>query len=86
MDLEHERARLHAGVDSFVDSLVADDGEEYEGISIDTFGIVTMCVWEDNTKEAPFYWFEARRSHVQLGLIRAVTIDQESDYRNADED
>lgn len=86
-DLSHERERLHKGVDAFIDSFAERD--DYEDARFDIFGIVTIVTWKqgDEDAEAPFTWFESRRSHVQLGVLRTCLLEMESPYyQTTDED
>ena len=82
-DLNHERERLHQGVDTFIDSF--EKHEDYEDARIDIFGIVTMVTWkteDDEDAEAPFMWFDSRRNHVQLGVLRTCLLELEGSYYN----
>jgi hypothetical protein len=81
-DLSHERARLHAAVDRFIQHYEDMDGD-YPDLMIDTFAIISIGTWRlenDDEAEAPFMWFEARRNHVQLGLLRTCQLDREGEY------
>ena len=86
-DLSHERERLHKGVDAFIDSFARHG--DYEDARFDIFGIVSIVTWKqvDEDAEAPFTWFESRRSHVQLGVLRTCILEMESVYyQSTDED
>jgi len=78
-DLNHERDRLYRAVDSFIESCNKGD---YDEIRIDTFGVVAICTWmHDETEvEAPLQWFESRRQHVQIGVLRTCLLEMEANY------
>jgi len=78
-DLNHERDRLYRAVDSFIESCNKSD---YDEIRIDTFGVVAIGTWmhEEDEVEAPFQWFESRRQHVQIGVLRTCLMEMEANY------
>lgn len=84
-DLSHERDRLISAVDEFLNSVSDSD---YEDIRIDTFAIVAVCTWttEEGEADAPFQWFEARRHHVQVGVLRTCLLEIEDEQRQGGDD
>lgn len=85
-DLSHERDRLIKAVDEFLESIKETD---YDDMRIDTFGIVAVCTFNNDDgeeSEAPFQWFEARRHHVQIGVLKTCLLEVEAVYMSGSTD
>lgn len=85
--MDSERDRLIAGIDAFLASAKQNaEDAGMENMRIDTFGIVTICNWEedgdeDQDYEAPIQWFESKRPHVALGILHSCIGQQTSKFR-----
>lgn len=77
---EHEKARLYALVDKFLENCDADG----EMLGIDQACILAIGFGEDgdgDLEEQPIWMFETKKPHVHLGIFRAALVQAEEKFR-----